>query len=238
MRAAAGLLLPVWALAAATGAADEAEAELRRTLLESGDPALIAQREYFPEHYETVVRLLARIRGGDKLDAAKARETLGRYSARNWNLYTKRVRRAAPADWRRLLVLRRDLFELIDRTHGPYLCLRYERGGAQALIDADRDRYHGPVGAYISTFIETAARAGPEPPGEELEAGMADLSELYRTAQERSGDPHLLAALRPGPLLHSRYCAATVQVLTTALETEAPLGPRLWRYLVTQPAGQ
>ena len=238
MRAAVRLLLPVWALAAAAGAADEAEEELRRTLLESDDPALIAQREHFPEHYETVVRLLARIRGGDKLDAAKARETLGRYSARNWNLYTKWVRRAAPADWRRLLVLRRDLFELIDRTHGPYLCLRYERGGAQALIDADRDRYHGPVGAYISTFIETAARAGPEPPGEELEAGMADLSELYRTAQERSGDPHLLAALRPGPLLHSRYCAATVQVLTTALETEVPLGPRLWRYLVTQPAGQ
>lgn len=240
MRAAAGLLLPVWALAAAAGAADEAEEELRRTLLESDDPALIAQRAYFPEHYETVVRLLARIRGGDKLDAAKARETLGRYSARNWNLYTKRVRRAAPADWKRLLEMRRDLFELIDRTHGPYLCLRYERGGAQTLIDADRDRYHGPVGAYISTFIETAARAGPEPelPGEELEAGMADLNELYRTAQERSGDPHLLAALRPGPLLHSRYCAATVQVLTTALETEAPLGPRLWRYLVTQPAGQ
>ena len=238
MRAAAGLLLPVWALAAAAGAADEAEAELRRILLESDDPALIAQREYFPEHYETVVRLLARIRGGDKFDAAKARETLGRYSARNWNLYTKRVRRAAPADWKRLLAMRRDLFELIDRAHGPYLCLRYERGGAQTLIDADRDRYHGPVGAYISTFIETAARAGPEPPGEELEAGMADLSELYRTAQERSGDPYLLAALRPGPLLHSRYCAATVQVLTTVLETEAPLGPRLWRYLVTQPAGQ
>ena len=240
MRAAVRLLLPVWALAAAAGAADEAEEELRRTLLESDDPALIAQREHFPEHYETVVRLLARIRGGDKLDAAKARETLGRYAARNWNLYTKRVRRAAPADWRRLLVLRRDLFELIDRTHGPYLCLRYERGGAQALIDADRDRYHGPVGAYISTFIETAARAGPEPesPGEEMEAGMADLNELYRTAQERSGDPYLLAALRPGPLLHSRYCAATVQVLTTALETEAPLGPRLWRYLVTQPAGR
>lgn len=240
MRPAAGLLLPVWALAAAAGAADGAEEELRRTLLESDDPALIAQREHFPEHYEAVVRLLARMRGGDKLDAAKARETLGRYSARNWNLYTKRVRRAAPADWKRLLTLRRDLFELIDRAHGPYLCLRYERGGAQALIDADRDRYHGPVGAYISTFIATAARAGPEPelPGEELEAGMADLSELYRAAQERSGDPHLLAALRPGPLLHSRYCAATVQVLTTALETEAPLGPRLWRYLVTQPAGR
>ena len=191
MRAAAGLLLPVWALAAAAGAADEAEEELRRTLLESDDPVLIAQREYFPpEHYEMVVRLLARIRDGDKLDAAKARETLGGYSARNWNLYTKRVRRAAPADWRRLLVMRRDLFELIDRTHGPYLCLRYERGGAQALIDADRDRYHGPVGAYISTFIETAARAGPEPPGEELEAGMAD----ERAVPGRAG-----AQRRPAP---------------------------------------
>ena len=96
MRAAAGLLLPVWALAAAAGAADEAAAELRRTLLESDDPALIAQREYFPEHYEMVVRLLARIRGDDKLDTAKVRETLGRYSARNWNLYTKRVRRRHP----------------------------------------------------------------------------------------------------------------------------------------------
>lgn len=238
MRTAAGLLLPAWALAAAAGAAGEAEEELRRTLLESDDPALIAQREHFPEHYETVVRLLARMRGGDKLDASEARETLGRYSARNWNLYTKRVRRAAPADWKRLLALRRDLLDLIDRAHGPYLCRRYEQGGAQALIDADRDRYHGPVGAYISAFIETAARAGAEPPAAEMEAGMADLNELYRAAQERSGDPHLLATLRPGPLLHSRYCAATVQVLTTALEIEAPLGPRLWRYLVTQPAGR
>ena len=129
--------------------------------------------------------------------------------------------------------------DLIDRGHGPYLCRQYEYAGAQALIDADRDRYHGPVGAYISAFIEVAAQAdgAEEGPDAELEAGMADLNALYRTAQERSGDPHLLAALRPGPLLHSRYCAATVQVLTTALETEAPLGPRLWRYLVTQPAG-
>ena len=234
----AALLIAVWVFAASAGAADEAEEELRRTLLESGDPALTAQREHFPEHYATVVRLLVRVRGDDKLDASAARETLGRYSARNWNLYTKRVRRAAPADWKRLLVLRRDLFDLIDRTHGPYLCLRYEQGGAQALIDADRDLYHGPVGAYISTFIEVAAQAGGEAPGEEMAAGMADLNELYRSAQERSGDPHLLAALRPGPLLHSQYCAATVQVLTTALETAAPLGPRLWRYLVTQPAGR
>ena len=159
----------------AAGAADKAEEELRRTLLESDNSALIAQREYFPEHYETVVRLLARM-----------------------------------------------------------------RGGTRALMDADRDRYHGPVGAYISTFIETAARAGPEPelPDEEIDAGMADLNELYRIAQECSSDPYLHAALRPGPLLHSRYCAAAVQVLTTALETEAPLGPRLWRYLVTQPAGR
>ena len=89
------------------------------------------------------------------------------------------------------------------------------------------------MGAYISTFIETAAWAGAEPPGEEMEVGMADLSELYRIAQERSGDPRLLTALRPGPLLHSRYCVATVQVLTTALEIEVPLGPRLWWYLVT-----
>ena len=240
MRPAARLLLAAWACAAAAGAADDAEAELRRTLLESGDPALAAQREHFPEHYATVVRLLVRIRGDDKLDASAARETLGRYSARNWNLYTKRVRGAAPADWKRLLALRRDLLDLIDRGHGPYLCRQYEYAGAQALIDADRDRYHGPVGAYISAFIEVAAQAdGAEAePDAELEAGMADLNALYRAAQERSDDPHLLAALRPGPLLHSRYCAATVQVLTTALETEAPLGPRLWRYLVTQPAGR
>lgn len=242
MRAPAWPLFPVWALAAAAGAADEAEEELRRTLLESDDAALAAQREHFPEHYETVVRLLARIRGGDPLDASAARQALGRYSARNWNLYTRRVRRAAPADWKRLLTLRRDLLDRIDRGHGPYLCRRYEQGGAQVLIDADRDRYHGPVGAYIAAFIEVAARVGPEAPGaaaaEKLEAGMADLNELYRSAQERSGDPHLLAALRPGPLLHSRYCAATVQVLSTALETAAPLGPRLWRYLVTQPAGR
>ena len=227
----------------ASWATDKAEAELRRTLLESDDAALAAQREHFPEHYETVVRLLARMRGGDPLDASAARQALGRYSARNWNLYTRRVRRAAPADWKRLLTLRRDLLDLIDRGHGPYLCRRYEQGGAQVLIDADRERYRGPVGAYIAAFLEVAARAGPEAPDgeaaeERLEAGMADLNELYRSAQERSGDPHLLAALRPGPLLHSRYCAATVQVLTTALETAAPLGPRLWRYLVTQPAGR
>ena len=80
------------------------------------------------------------------------------------------------------------------------------------MIDAVRDCYHGPVGAYISTFIEVAAQAGGEgeEPGAELGAGMADLNALYRAAQEWSGGPHLLAAPRLGSLLLSRYCAATV----------------------------
>ena len=128
MRLAAGLLLPVWALAAAAGATDEAEAELRRTLLESDDPALIAQREYFPEHYETVVRLLARIRGATSSTPprpgrpwAATRRGTGTCTPNGCGGGTRRPEVAAGAAPRPVRA---------DRpTHGPCLCLRYEQGG-------------------------------------------------------------------------------------------------------------
>ena len=226
---------PAWAQEDA--AQENTRETVRQELEQSGDPALIAQRTYFPHHFEKVLTLLVRMRGEDHLDALEAQGQLQKFSARNWNQYSKWVRRADPEDWKLLLQIRSELFDLINRTHGPRLCYEYDHGGAQVLVQADPDRYHEPVGSYISTFMEVAARGRERSEPQENETRYSDLSLLYETAAEDSGDPSFAAILRPGPLLHSQFCAAMVQVMKTALSLEPPEGPRVWRYLITQPAG-
>ena len=65
----------------------------------------------------------------------------------------------------------------------------------------------------VDVVIEAVAQADGGL-GTKIVVSIGDLGDLHWGRQERSGDPYLLAALRPGPLLHSRYCAAMVQVLT------------------------
>ena len=210
---------------------------LTQELEAGGDPALIAQKKHFPRHYETVVILLLQMRNApDVVEAAAAQRRLGEASSRHWDQYSELVAQAQPADWHALLTIRRDLFDLINRGHGPYLCYQYEFGGAQVLISADRDRYYALISDYISTFIETAARAR-QAPQEADPVRTTDLESLYAQMVEISGDETMLSALRPGRLLHSKFCTATVLMMSTALTLEAPVGPRVWRYLVTRPAG-
>lgn len=103
------------------------------------------------------------------------------------------------------------------------------------MIDAARNCYHGPVGAYISTFIEVAAQAGGEgeEPGAELRGRHGGPK---RAVPGRAG-----AERRSAPAGGATAGAATalavlrgdgVQVLSTASEAEAQLEPRLWWYLV------
>ena len=85
--------------------------------------------------------------------------------------------------------------------------------------------------------MKVAARGEARAGAEVDETQILDVALLYEKAAKDAGEPARAAILRPGSLLHLRFCAATMQLMDTVLALAAPVGPRLWRYLVTQPPG-
>ncbi len=202
---------------------------MRLTLEQAGDPALEAQKRYFPEHYDALIARMVELQHG--ANPKRASQELTRASRRNWTRYNELVRQGDPADWRALVERRRDIFALIDQLDGAQRCLAYERRGPQALAADRESAYRDPVGAYIEAFLGAAARARAAPRGiREIQA--EDLDSLYATL-EATASPELMAALHPGDAVHPRFCEAMVAIMNAALTLEGEAGALVWRFLVT-----
>ena len=233
-RAALALVLMV----AGSGApAQEEDAEfplsraaVRLMLEQADDDALKAQERHFPEHYDALVSQLVELKRGD--DPERASLVLAQTSRQNWARYNELVRQGDPADWRELVIKRRDLFALISKTDGAERCLAYEYQGTQALTTSDNSAYRKPASAYIGRFINAAARAR-NAPRQWRETRASDLDLLYATLEAQEPDSALLAALRPEDVVHPRFCEAMVAVMDAALTLEGESGALVWRFLVT-----
>jgi len=207
---------------------------LVRTLLEqANDPALQAQKKYFPEHYDALVTQLVELQRQD--NSREASELLVEVSNRNWARYNKLVRQGTPEDWKALVVMRRDLFASIAEQHGASLCMSYEYKGTQALTGPGRESYQPAVSAYIAKFLAAAA-AARENPAQWDDVRKEDLELLYEAASASGTEPELLRALRPHGEIHPRFCEAMVTMLNAALGLEGKPAMRIWRFLVTVPA--
>ncbi len=234
IRAALALALMV-AGSGAPAQEDGAEFPLSRTavrlmLEQADDAALVAQAQHFPEHYDALITQLVELKRGD--DPEQASLALAQASRQNWARYNDLVRQGDPADWRALVIQRRDLFALIGQAEGAEQCLAYEYQGTQALTTRGNPAYRKPASAYIGSFIQAAARARGAPRSWR-ETRAADLELLYATLEAQQPDPALLAALRPGDAVHPRFCDAMVAVLDAALTLEGEPGALVWRFLVT-----
>lgn len=205
-------------------------AAVRLMLEQADDDALKAQERHFPEHYDALVSQLVELKRGD--DPEQASLALARASRQNWARYNELVRQGDPADWRTLVIKRRDLFALIGKTDGAEQCLAYEYQGTQALTTSGNPTYRKPASAYIGSFINAAARARSAP-RQWRETQAADLDLLYATLEAQKPDPALLAALRPEDAVHPRFCEAMVAVMNAALTLEGEPGALVWRFLVT-----
>ncbi len=203
---------------------------VRLMLEQADDAALKAQERHFPEHYDALVSQLVELKRGD--DPEQASLALARASRQNWARYNELVRQGDPADWRTLVIKRRDLFALIGKTDGAEQCLAYEYQGTQALTTSGNPTYRKPASAYIGSFINAAARARSAP-RKWRETQAADLDLLYATLEAQKPDPALLAALRPEDAVHPRFCEAMVAVMNAALTLEGEPGALVWRFLVT-----
>ena len=205
-------------------------AAVRLMLEQADDAALKAQERHFPEHYDALITQLVELRRHD--DPKQASLALAQTSHRNWARYNELVRQGDPADWRALVVKRRDLFALINRIDGAERCLAYEYQGVQALAAIGNPAYREPVSAYIELFINAAARARSTP-RQWREVRPEDLKLLYATLEAHDTDPELMNALRPGDTVHPRFCEAMVAIMDDALTLEGELGALVWRFLVT-----
>lgn len=207
---------------------------VRLMLEQAGDAALKAQERHFPEHYDALVVRLVELKRGD--DPEQASLALVQASRQNWARYNELVRQGDPADWRELVIRRRDLFALIGKTDGAERCLAYEYQGTQALTSGN-PAYRKPTSAYIELFINAAARARAAP-RQWRETRAADLDLLYATLEARESDSALLAALRPEDAVHPRFCEAMVAVMDAALTLEGDSGALVRRFLVTTGSGE
>ncbi|MDE0153959.1 MAG: hypothetical protein OXN23_08955 [Gammaproteobacteria bacterium] len=205
-------------------------AAVRLMLEQADDAALKAQERHFPEHYDALISQLVELKRSD--DPEQASLTLARASRQNWTRYNELVRQGDPADWRELVIKRRELFALIGKTDGAERCLAYEYQGTQALTTSGNPAYRKPASAYIGLFISAAARAR-NAPRQWRETQTADLDLLYATLEAQEPDPALLAALRPEDAVHPRFCEAMVAVMDAALTLEGEPGALVWRFLVT-----
>lgn len=205
-------------------------AAVRLMLEQADDAALKAQERHFPEHYDALVSQLVELKRAD--DPEPASLALARASRQNWARYNELVRQGDPADWRELVIKRRDLFALIGKTDGAERCLAYEYQGTQALTTSGNPAYRKPSSDYIGLFINAAARAR-NAPRQWRETQAADLDLLYATLEAQEHDPALLAALRPEDAVHPRFCEAVVAVMDAALTLEGEAGALVWRFLVT-----
>lgn len=205
-------------------------AAVRLMLEQADDTALKAQERHFPEHYDALVSQLVELKRAD--DPEQASLALAQASRQNWARYNELVRQGDPADWRELVIKRRDLFTLIGKTDGAERCLAYEYQGTQALTTSGNPTYRKPASTYIALFINAAARARSAP-RQWRETQAADLDLLYATLEAQEPDPALLAALRPEDAVHPRFCEAMVAVMDAALTLEGEPGALVWRFLVT-----
>lgn len=205
-------------------------AAVRLMLEQADDAALKAQERHFPEHYDALISQLVELKRGD--DPEQASLTLTRTSRQNWARYNELVRQGDPADWRELVIKRRDLFALIGEADGAERCLAYEYQGTQALTTSGNPAYRKPASAYIELFINAAARARSAP-RQWRETRASDLDLLHATLEAQEPDPALLAALRPEDAAHPRFCEAMVAVMDAALTLEGEPGALVWRFLVT-----
>lgn len=205
-------------------------AAVRLMLDQANDTALQAQAQHFPEHYDALISQLVDLKRNE--DPQQASLALAQASHQNWARYNELVRQGDPADWRELVLKRRDLFALIGNTDGPDQCLAYEYRGAQTLTDSGNPAYREPVSAYIALFIDSAAR-GRSTPRKWREARPEDLDLLYATLEAHGTDPELMSALRPGNTVHPRFCDAMVAVMDGALTLDGESGSLVWRFLVT-----
>ena len=205
-------------------------AAVRLMLEQAEDPALKAQQHHFPEHYDALIAQLVELKRHD--DPQQVSLVLAQTSHRNWSRYNELVRQGDPADWRALVIKRRDLFSLIGKVEGAERCLAYEYQGAQALTASGNPAYRKPVSAYIELFINAAARARSAP-RQWREIRAEDLDLLYSTLKMHDADPELMSALRPSDTVHPRFCRAMVTVLDAALTLEGEPGALVWRFLVT-----
>lgn len=203
---------------------------VRLLLEQAGDVALKAQERHFPEHYDTMIAQLVELKRGD--DPERASLALAQSARRNWARYNQLVRQGDPADWRELVIKRRDLFALIDQTDGAESCLAYEYQGTQALTTSGNPIYQKPASAYIERFISAAARARSAP-RHWRETRASDLDLLYATFEAQEPDPALMDALRPEDAVHPRFCEAMIAVMDAALALEGEAGALVWRFLVT-----
>lgn len=205
-------------------------AAVRLMLEQADDAALKAQERHFPEHYDALVSQLVELKRNDNPERASL--TLAQASRQNWARYNALVRQGDPADWRELVIKRRDLFALIGKTDGAERCLAYEYQGTQALTTSENPVYRKPTSAYIELFIKAAARAR-DAPRQWRETRSEDLDLLYATLEAQEFDSALLAALRPEDTVHPKFCEAMVAVMETALTLEGEPGALVWRFLVT-----
>ena len=205
-------------------------AAVRLMLEQADDAALKAQERHFPEHYDALVSQLVELKRGD--DPEQASLALAQASRQNWARYNELVRQGDPADWRELVIKRRDLFALIGKTDGAERCLAYEYQGTQALTTSGNPAYRKPASTYVGLFINAAARARSAP-RQWRETQASDLDLLYATLEAQEPDPALLAALRPEDAVHPRFCEAMIAVMDAALTLEGESGALVWRFLVT-----
>ena len=229
------LILALMALGPSAPAQEEAEMPLSRAavrlmLEQADDAALKAQERHFPEHYDALITQLVELKRHD--DPKQASLALAQTSHRNWARYNELVRQGDPADWRALVIKRRDLFALINRVNGAEQCLAYEYQGAQALAAVGNPAYREPVSTYIALFISAAARARSAPQ-QWRETRVEDLNLLYATLEAHDTDPELMSALRPGDTVHPRFCEAMVAIMDAALTLEGEPGALVRRFLVT-----
>ena len=203
---------------------------MRMMLEQANDPALRAQEQHFPEHYDSLIAQLIELKRQE--DPKPASLALVQASRQNWARYNELVRQGDPADWRALLAKRRDLFALIRETDGAELCLAYEYQGTQALAASGNPAYHEPVSTYIELFIQAAARARLAP-RQWRNLRAADLDLLRTTREAQATDPELTYALRPGSAAHPRFCEAMIATLDAAHTLDGESGALVWRFLVT-----
>lgn len=210
-------------------------ATLERILDAAGDPILAAQKRLFPEHYAQHIDLFLTHERTGPTEQTRL-ETL-ELSHRHWEHYNLLVRQGFPLEWRGLLVLRRDIFALMEEHQDPNACRAYEYHGISAITGSDKNAYRDAAANFLVAFLE-AAYAAADNPQTHREETERDFAALNHALAETGHVPQPPSARLTGDDADPAFCRNMMAVLDRVLAEKQENAALLWRYLVTAPPAQ